>query len=208
MNLAESQHPLVKHKLALLRDVDTPPAQFRVLVKELATLLCYEACADLETRPISVQTPMGIATQKTIVPKIGIVPILRAGLGMVEGFWQLLPSAQVWHIGMYRNEETLEPVYYYDKLPAEPTVDLALIVDPMLATGGSALACIERIKRWGVPQIKFVCLIAAPEGVQAVYNAHPDVTIYVAELDQRLNEIGYIVPGLGDAGDRQFGTLV
>ena len=127
---------------------------------------------------------------------------------MVEGFWQLLPSAQVWHIGMYRNEETLEPVYYYDKLPAEPTVDLALIVDPMLATGGSALACIERIKRWGVPQIKFVCLIAAPEGVQAVYNAHPDVTIYVAELDQRLNEIGYIVPGLGDAGDRQFGTLV
>lgn len=207
MYLSESKHPLVQHKLALLRDKNTLPIPFRELVSELASLLCYEACANLPTRPIIVETPMGSAEQQQIDLKIGIVPILRAGLGMVEAVWRHIPNAEVWHIGIYRNEDTLQPIYYYDKLQGSPRFNLALVLDPMLATGGSAVACVDRLKEWGVPHIKFISLIAAPEGIHALQTAHPDIEIYVASIDSHLNSIGYIVPGLGDAGDRQFGTL-
>lgn len=202
----ESKHPLVKHKLAILRDKNTAPMQFRQLVGEIGALMCYEACSDLPTREVTIDTPMEAAVQQTLDVKVGLVPILRAGLGMVDAMWQLIPSAQVWHVGMYRNEETLQPVYYYDKFDGEPTIDVALLLDPMLATGGSASACADRLKQWGVKQIKFIGLIAAPEGVKAMQTLHPDIDIYVAAIDEQLNSIGYIVPGLGDAGDRQFGT--
>jgi uracil phosphoribosyltransferase len=205
-NVFISNPPLVKHKLSLLRDVNTEPKKFRELVRELGALLTYEATMDLVTRPIDVQTPMGIAKCQELGDKIGLVPILRAGLGMVEGVWELMPSSEVWHIGLYRDEKTLKPVEYYNKLPVQPTVALCLILDPMLATGGSATATVEVLKRWGVKNIKFVGLIAAPEGVKRLQDAHPDVPIHLAALDEKLNEIGYIVPGLGDAGDRQFGT--
>lgn len=202
----ESKHPLVKHKLALLRDKRTESKQFRELINELAAMLFVEASADLPTRAVSIETPMGAATQQALAVQVGLFPILRAGLGMVDSIWNLLPSAEVWHIGMYRNEETLQPFFYYDKLIGRPRVNMAYVLDPMLATGGSAIACIERIKAWGVKQVAYVGLIAAPEGIQAVQTAHPDVPIYIAEIDSHLNDIGYIVPGLGDAGDRQFGT--
>ena len=205
-NVHISNHPLVAHKLSLLRDVKTEPKKFRELVRELGALLTYEATQDLVTRPVDVQTPMGIAKCQELGDKIGLVPILRAGLGMVEGVWELMPSSEVWHIGLYRDEKTLKPVEYYNKLPVQPTVALCLILDPMLATGGSATATVDVLKRWGVKNIKFVGLIGAPEGVKRLQEAHPDVPIYLAALDERLNEIGYIVPGLGDAGDRQFGT--
>ena len=205
-NVHISNHPLVAHKLSLLRDVKTEPKKFRELVRELGALLTYEATQDLVTRPVDVQTPMGIAKCQELGDKIGLVPILRAGLGMVEGVWELMPSSEVWHIGLYRDEKTLKPVEYYNKLPVQPTVALCLILDPMLATGGSATATVDVLKRWGVKNIKFVGLIGAPEGVKRIQEAHPDVPIYLAALDERLNEIGYIVPGLGDAGDRQFGT--
>jgi len=205
-NVFVSNHPLVKHKLSLLRDVKTGPKKFRELVRELGALLTYEATSDLTTRPIDVQTPMGIAKCQELGDKIGLVPILRAGLGMVEGVWELMPSSEVWHIGLYRDEKTLKPVEYYNKLPVQPTVALCLILDPMLATGGSATATVDVLKRWGVKNIKFVGLIGAPEGVKRLQEAHPDVPIYLAAVDEKLNEIGYIVPGLGDAGDRQFGT--
>ena len=205
-NLFVSNHPLVAHKLSLLRDVNTEPKKFRELVRELGALLTYEATRDLATRAIDVQTPMGIAKCRELEDKIGLVPILRAGLGMVEGVWELMPSSEVWHIGLYRDEKTLKPVEYYNKLPVQPTVALCLILDPMLATGGSATATVDVLKRWGVKNIKFVGLIGAPEGVQRLQEAHPDVPIHLAAVDERLNEIGYIVPGLGDAGDRQFGT--
>jgi len=201
-----STHPLVRHKLTLLRDERTEPKKFRELIRELAILLAYEATMDLAVEEVSVKTPMGIARGHTLKEKIGLIPILRAGLGMVEGVWEMLPQAEVWHIGLYRDERTLRPVEYYNKLPVSPTVDVCLILDPMLATGGSAVATVDILKKWGASRIKFVGIIAAPEGVEALSTAHPDVPIHVAAIDDHLNEIGYIVPGLGDAGDRQFGT--
>ncbi len=201
-----STHPLVQHKLTLLRDKETGPKKFRELIREVAILLAYEATADLDLEPTSVVTPMGEAEGARLTEKIGLIPILRAGLGMVEGIWEMMPQAEVWHIGLYRDERTLRPVEYYNKLPVSPTVDVCLILDPMLATGGSAVATVNILKRWGANKIKFVGIIAAPEGVEALTTAHPDVPIYIAAVDDHLNEIGYIVPGLGDAGDRQFGT--
>ena len=205
-NVHVSPHPLVAHKLSLLRQASTEPKKFRQLIKELAALLVYEATLDLATEPVEIETPIMRTTAYCLQEKVGLVPILRAGLGMVEGIWELMPSAEVWHIGLYRDERTLKPVEYYNKLPTEPTVSVCLILDPMLATGGSAVATVDILKRWGAKKIKFVGLIAAPEGIQAMQTAHPDVPIYVAHIDERLNEHGYIVPGLGDAGDRQFGT--
>jgi uracil phosphoribosyltransferase len=205
-NVFASQHPLVAHKLARLRDTKTDPKRFRELVRELAGLLAYEATADLTTVQREVPTPMGVAHGQELQEKIGLVPILRAGLGMVEGIWDLMPSAEVWHIGLYRDENTLKPVEYYNKLPVEPTVSVCLILDPMLATGGSAVATTDVLKRWGVHRIKFVGVIGAPEGIARMQAQHPDVPIHLAAIDERLNERGYIVPGLGDAGDRQFGT--
>jgi uracil phosphoribosyltransferase len=202
----ESQHPLVKHKLTLLRNKTTEPKKFRELVRELAMLLCYEATSDLGLKTITVQTPMGAAQGSELIDKIGLIPILRAGLGMVEGIWEMMPSAEVWHIGLYRDERTLKPVSYYNKLPTSPSVEVCLVLDPMLATGGSAVATVDILKKWGAQRIKFVGLLAAPEGIERLQSAHPDVPIHVAAIDKRLNEIGYIVPGLGDAGDRQFGT--
>jgi len=201
-----SQHPLVKHKLTLLRDQRTEPKKFRELVRELAILMAYEATADLALVDKDVITPMGRAPGAELADKIGLVPILRAGLGMVEGIWEMMPSAEVWHIGLYRDERTLRPVQYYNKLPISPTVQVCLILDPMLATGGSAVATCDILKQWGARRIKYVGLIAAPEGIERLSKAHPDVPIHIAAIDERLNDIGYIVPGLGDAGDRQFGT--
>ena len=205
-NVYESQHPLVKHKLSRLRDIKTEPKKFRELVREIAALLAYEATADLATMPRELETPLARITGQELQEKIGLVPILRAGLGLVEGFWELMPSAEVWHIGLYRDENTLRPVEYYNKLPTEPTVSVCLILDPMLATGGSATATASVLKKWGVKKIKFVGLIAAPEGIKAMQEQHPDIDIHIAAIDERLNERAYIVPGLGDAGDRQFGT--
>ena len=205
-NLFVSRHPLILHKLTRLRDVETNPKIFRELVKEIACLLAYEATADLPIFPKDVQTPLAIAKGAEVKEKIGLVPILRAGLGMVTGVWEMMPSAEVWHIGLYRDEKTLRPVQYYNKLPIEPTVSVTLILDPMLATGGSAVATVDILKNWGVKKIKFVGLIGAPEGIENLFSHHPDVQIYLAAVDDRLNERGYILPGLGDAGDRQFGT--
>ncbi|HEX7568390.1 MAG TPA: uracil phosphoribosyltransferase [Anaerolineaceae bacterium] len=205
-NLFVSRHPLILHKLTRLRDVETNPKIFRELVKEIACLLAYEATADLPMSPKDVQTPLAIAKGAEVKEKIGLVPILRAGLGMVTGVWEMMPSAEVWHIGLYRDEKTLRPVQYYNKLPIDPTVSVTLILDPMLATGGSAVATVDILKNWGVKKIKFVGLIGAPEGIENLSSHHPDVPIYLAAVDDRLNERGYILPGLGDAGDRQFGT--
>ncbi|MCE9645078.1 MAG: uracil phosphoribosyltransferase [Chloroflexi bacterium] len=205
-NVHASNHPLVAHKLSRLRDRNTEPKKFRELVREIAGLLAYEATADLQTRPIEIETPLTKMTAYELREKIGLVPILRAGLGMVEGIWELMPSAEVWHIGLYRDEHTLQPVEYYNKLPVDPRVAVCLILDPMLATGGSATATADILKRWGVKKIKYVGLIAAPEGIKAMQSAHPDIDIFTAAIDERLNERAYIVPGLGDAGDRQFGT--
>lgn len=205
-NVFASPHPLVAHKLTRLRDKSTDPKKFRELVREIAALLAYEATADLAVAPRQVETPLAAAKGCELREKIGLVPILRAGLGMVEGVWELMPSAEVWHIGLYRDERTLKPVEYYNKLPIEPTVSVCLILDPMLATGGSAVATADILKRWGVKKIKFVGLIGAPEGIENMQQQHPDVPIYLAAIDDHLNEHGYIVPGLGDAGDRQFGT--
>jgi uracil phosphoribosyltransferase len=201
-----STHPLVQHKLTLLRDVETKPKKFRELVRELAILMAYEATADLALVDKDVTTPMGPAHGSELAEKIGLVPVLRAGLGMVDGIWEMMPSAEVWHIGLYRDEKTLRPVQYYNKLPVSPTVQVCLILDPMLATGGSSVATVDILKQWGAKRIKYVGLIAAPEGIRRLSTAHPDVPIHVAAVDERLNDIGYIVPGLGDAGDRQFGT--
>jgi len=201
-----SQHPAVRHKLGILRDEKTEPKKFREVVRELSWLMGYEALADARTRPIDVPTPIEVMQGEELADRIGFIPILRAGLGMVDAFLELMPTAQVWHLGLFRDERTLRPVEYYNKLPNSATVDLCLILDPMLATGGSATAAIEVLKRWGAVRIKLVNLIAAPEGVEAVSKAHPDVEIYTAALDRQLNEKGYIMPGLGDAGDRQFGT--
>jgi uracil phosphoribosyltransferase len=172
----------------------------------LRALLTYEATFDLATEPKDVETPMGTAHGGTTKENIGLVPILRAGLGMVDGVWDLIPDAQVWHIGLYRDEKTLQPVQYYNKLPTLPTVGMCLVLDPMLATGGSATATVSILKEWGVKKIKYIGIIGSPEGIEMLSTAHPDVPIYLGAKDSHLNEIGYIVPGLGDAGDRQFGT--
>lgn len=201
-----SQHPLVKHKLTLLRNVETEHKKFRELIRELAMLLGYEATADLKLRECSVQTPLATAPGYHLQEAVGLVPILRAGLGMVEGIHEMIPGAQVWHLGIYRDEKTLRPVSYYNKLPVEPTVQVCLVLDPILATGGSAAAAVQVLKEWGVSRIKFVGLIAAPEGIETLSSAHPDLPIHLAAVDDHLNERGFIVPGLGDAGDRQFGT--
>jgi uracil phosphoribosyltransferase len=202
-----SSHPLIQHKLSLLRDVNTEPKRFREVVNEITTLLAYEATRDLPTQPIMIQTPLAQTECRVLEQNIGLVPILRSGLGMVAAMLNLLPSAQVWHIGLYREHDTLQPVTYYNKLPGHSATDVCLVLDPMLATGGSAVAAIDILKNWGTKQIKYMGLIGAPEGVQNLRQHHPDVPIYIAALDSHLNEIGYIVPGLGDAGDRQFGTL-
>jgi uracil phosphoribosyltransferase len=205
-NVFPSKHPLVAHKLSVLRDKNTEPKKFRELVREIAALLTYEATADLLVRPKTVQTPLAMAQSSELMEKIGLVPILRAGLGMVAGVWDLMPSAEVWHIGLYRDERTLKPVQYYNKLPIEPRVSVCLILDPMLATGGSGVATVDILKNWGVKKIKFVGIIGAPEGIRLMQKNHPDVPIHLGAIDERLNEQGYILPGLGDAGDRQFGT--
>jgi uracil phosphoribosyltransferase len=208
----ESTHPLMKHKLTLLRRKQTEPKKFRELVSEVAAMLIYEATMDLPLKPHPIETPLAEFQGHVLQEKIGLVPILRAGLGMVNGVWNLIPQAEVWHIGLYRDERTLQPVEYYNKLPVSPTVQLCLVLDPMLATGGSATATIDILKEWGADRIKFVGIIAAPEGVQALSDAHPDVPIHVAAIDERLTTgegkwpAGFIWPGLGDAGDRQFGT--
>ena len=205
-NLHVSQHPAILHKLAILRDEETEPKKFCEVVRELSWLLGYEALADVGVKPITIRTPIEEMEASELGERIGLIPILRAGLGMVDAMLELMPTAQVWHLGLFRDERTLRPVEYYNKLPDSATVDLCLILDPMLATGGSATAAIEVLKGWGSVKIKLVNLIAAPEGVEAVTSAHPDVAIYCAALDRQLNEKGYIMPGLGDAGDRQFGT--
>lgn len=205
-NVFPSSHPLVSHKLTKLRDKNTDPKKFRELVREMAGLLAYEATADMVLTPTTVETPLALTNGAELKEKIGLVPILRAGLGMVEGIWGLMPTAEVWHIGLYRDERTLKPVEYYNKLPVEPTVSVCLILDPMLATGGSAVATVDVLERWGVKKIKFVGLIGAPEGIALLRQRHPEVPIYLGAIDERLNEHGYILPGLGDAGDRQFGT--
>lgn len=205
-NVFPSSHPLVAHKVTLLRDQRTEPKKFRELIREIAALMAYEATADLLLKPKAVDTPLSPYRGVELKEDIGLVPILRAGLGMVEGVWNLMPSAEVWHIGLYRDERTLKPVEYYNKLPIQPTVGLCLILDPMLATGGSAVATVDVLKRWGVSKIKFVGIIAAPEGIRLMTEHHPEVPIHIAAIDERLNDHGYILPGLGDAGDRQFGT--
>jgi uracil phosphoribosyltransferase len=205
-NVFPSPHPLVAHKLALLRNVDTKPKQFRELVREISILLAYEATRDLELKTVPVTTPMGQATGQELTHEIGLVPVLRAGLGMVEGIWEMMPSAEVWHIGLKRDERTLEPMQYYANKPVEPRVQLCLLLDPMLATGGSASAACTLLKSWGVKRIRYIGLIAAPEGITRLQTDHPDVPIHIGAVDNHLNDIGYIVPGLGDAGDRQFGT--
>lgn len=206
MTVHVSQHPLVAHKLTKIRDAGTEPKKFRELIREISALLTYEATEDLEVAAVRVATPLVETDGKTLAETVGLVPILRAGLGMVEGVWELMPSAEVWHIGLYRDEETFRPVQYYNKLPVEPTVALCLVLDPMLATGGSAVATVDILKRWGVARIKFVGLIGAPEGISNMEQEHPDVSIYLAAVDDHLNDRAFIVPGLGDAGDRQFGT--
>ena len=205
-NVYESTHPLVQHKLTILRDKTTKPKKFRELIREIAILLAYEATQDLALESTTVETPMATATGAHLQEQIGLVPILRAGLGMVEGVWEMMPGSEVWHIGLFRDERTLQPVEYYNKLPISPTVQLCIVLDPMLATGGSAAATVDILKRWGATRIKFMGIIAAPEGIKTLHEHHPDVDIHVGVIDEKLNEIGYIVPGLGDAGDRQFGT--
>ena len=201
------EHPLIQHKLTILRNVETASTQFRALVSEIAMLMCYEATRDLPLEEVETQTPLAIAKTKSIAgKKLAFVPILRAGLGMVDGVLALVPSARVGHIGLYRDPDTLQPVEYYCKLPADIEEREVIVVDPMLATGGSAIDAITQIKKRNPQRIKFMCIIAAPEGLDALKNAHPDVDIYVGALDSHLNDHGYIVPGLGDAGDRIFGT--
>ena len=202
-----STHPLVAHKLSLLRDRTTDPKTFRELVRELSWLLGYEAMADLTTETYRLETPLEPMDGARLETKVGLVLVLRAGLGMVEAMLELMPMAEVWHIGLYRDERTLKPVEYYNKLPDAATVQVCLILDPMLATGGSSAATVDILKAWGAIRIKQVSLIAAPEGIATLSAAHPDVEIHVAAVDRQLNERGYIMPGLGDAGDRQFGTF-
>ncbi|MEQ8785399.1 MAG: uracil phosphoribosyltransferase [Pirellulaceae bacterium] len=206
-HVVEVAHPLVAHHLTRLRDVDTQPEDFRRLVARLAVLLAYEATQDLTLEDVRVQTPLTETGGKQLAQRIGLVPILRAGLGMVAPILDLIPSAEVWHLGLYRDEATAQPVQYYSKLPGHQPVDVALVIDPMLATGGSATAAIELLGRWGVKSVSLLSIIAAPEGVAAVHEQFPDVRIHVCTIDERLNDRKFIVPGLGDAGDRIFSTL-
>ncbi|HGD1086247.1 TPA: uracil phosphoribosyltransferase [Streptococcus agalactiae] len=200
-------HPLIQHKLSILRRTTTSTKDFRELVDEIAMLMGYEVSRDLPLEDVEIQTPVATTVQKQLAgKKLAIVPILRAGIGMVDGFLSLVPAAKVGHIGMYRDEETFQPVEYLVKLPEDIDQRQIFVVDPMLATGGSAILAVDSLKKRGAASIKFVCLVAAPEGVAALQEAHPDVDIYTAALDEKLNEHGYIVPGLGDAGDRLFGT--
>lgn len=200
-------HPLIQHKLSILRDKETGSKEFRSLISEIATLICYEATRDLPLEEVTIETPIADAKAKVLSgKKLAVVPILRAGLGMVDGMLTLVPSARVGHIGLYRDPETLQPVEYYCKLPADINEREVFVVDPMLATGGSAIDAITQIKKRGPKHIKFLGIIAAPEGLAALSEAHPDVDIFVAALDEKLNDHGYIIPGLGDAGDRIFGT--
>lgn len=200
-------HPLIQHKITYIRDKNTGTKEFRELVDEVATLMMFEITRDMALQEVEVETPVAFAKSKVLAgKKLGIVPILRAGIGMVDGILNLLPAAKVGHIGLYRDPETLKPVEYYVKLPSDVEERDFILVDPMLATGGSAVAAIDSLKNRGAKNIKFMCLIAAPEGVEVMQKAHPDVDIYIAGLDEKLNEKGYIVPGLGDAGDRLFGT--
>ena len=201
-----STHPLIQHKLARLRAADTKPPEFRDLVATISRILFFEATQDVNLRSVEIETPLMRVSCREIGEKIGLVPVLRAGLGMAEAMLQALPECSVWHLGLYRDHTTLKPVTYYNKLPAQPDMDLALVLDPMLATGGSAIAAIDILKAAGTAKVKFVGIIGAPEGRDALRAAHPEVTIHLAALDEKLNELGYIVPGLGDAGDRQFGT--
>lgn len=201
-------HPLIQHKLSFLRDKTTGTKHFRELVNEIATLMCYEATRDLPLMEVETETPMERAVTKVIAGrKMAFVPILRAGLGMVDGMLNLVPSAKVGHIGLYRDHDTLQPVEYYNKLPSDIDERDVIVLDPMLATGGSAIDAIEIVKRSRPKSIKFMCIIAAPEGLKALAEAHPDVHVYCAAVDKCLNEVGYILPGLGDAGDRIFGTM-
>jgi len=200
-------HPLIQHKLTFIRDENTKTKDFRELVDEVATLMAYEITRSLPLEHIQVKTPVTTADCRVIAGrKLGLIPILRAGLGMVEGVLKLIPAAKVGHVGLYRDPDTLQPVEYYVKLPTDVQERELIVIDPMLATGGSANAAIEVLKKRGCSQIKLMCLIAAPEGIKAVQNEHPDIDIYVAAVDDHLNDHGYIVPGLGDAGDRLFGT--
>ena len=206
-NVFVMDHPLIQHKLTFLRDKRTGSKQFRELVSEIANLMCYEATRDLPLKTVITETPMQKCETKVIAGrKLAVVPILRAGLGMVDGILNLVPSAKVGHIGMYRDPETHEPVDYYCKLPSDLNERDVFVIDPMLATGGSAIDAVEKIKKFNPRSIKFLCIIAAPEGVEAFTNAHPDVKVYCAGLDEKLNDHAYILPGLGDAGDRIFGT--
>lgn len=206
-NLTVFDHPLIQHKLSIMRDKKTSSKEFRELVSEIAELMCYEVTRDLPLEEIEIETPVAKAKTKRIAgKKLAVVPILRAGLGMVDGMLTMIPSAKVGHIGLYRDPDTLEPVKYYCKMPKDIAERYVIIVDPMLATGGSATAAINFMKEYGCDHIKLMCLIGAPEGVKRVQKEHPDVDIYIAALDDHLNELGYIIPGLGDAGDRIFGT--
>lgn len=200
-------HPLIQHKLTMIREKNCGTKVFREVVNEIAMLMAYEVSRDMPLEDFVIETPMGKSTQKTLSgKKVAIIPILRAGIGMVDGILELIPAAKVGHVGLYRDEETLQPHEYFVKLPEDIASRQLFVVDPMLATGGSAIMAIDSLKERGASNIKFVCLVAVPEGVKALQEAHPDVDIYTAALDERLNEDGYIVPGLGDAGDRLFGT--
>jgi uracil phosphoribosyltransferase len=201
------KHPLIEHKLTHIRDLNTPKKEFKELVDEVAMLMAYEITKDLPLETVEIQTPICTTEAKVVSgKKIALVPILRAGLGMIDGIIRLMPSARVGHIGLYRDHDTLQPVSYYFKIPPHSEDREFLLIDPMLATGGSAIAAADKLKEVGITNIKFMCLIAAPEGVKAFCEAHPDIKVYCAGLDEKLNELGYIVPGLGDAGDRLFGT--
>ncbi|MDZ7834503.1 MAG: uracil phosphoribosyltransferase [Alkalibacterium sp.] len=207
-NFQVIDHPLIQHKLTIIRDKNTGTKYFREVVNEIARLLAYEVSREMPLQDIEIETPLVKTVQKQLAgKKVVIVPILRAGLGMVDGMLDLIPAAKVGHVGMYRDHDTMEPVEYFIKMPSDLSERQMLVVDPMLATGGSAVAAIDALKKRGATNIKFVCLVAAPEGVKVLQEAHPDVDIYTASLDERLNEKGYILPGLGDAGDRLFGTL-
>lgn len=200
-------HPLIQHKLTIIREKNCGTKVFREMVNEISTLMAYEVSRDMPLKDIEIETPIAKSTQKTLAgKKVAIVPILRAGLGMVDGFLNMIPAAKVGHVGMYRDEKTLKPVEYFVKLPSDISQRQLFVVDPMLATGGSAIMAMDMLKKRGASNIKFMCLVAAPEGVKALRDAHPDIDVYTAVLDDHLNEDGYIVPGLGDAGDRLFGT--